>query len=45
MKRVVTSETKTFFQDILGDTSTDYLASVATYVSFCQRDDLDGMGD
>lgn len=29
----VTSATKTYFQDILGDTSTSYLASVATYVS------------
>ena len=45
MKRVVTSETETFFQDILGDTSTDYLASVATYVSFRQRGDMNGMGD
>ena len=30
----VSTATKTYFQNILGDTSTDYLASVATWVSF-----------
>ncbi len=29
---VVTTPTKTYFQNILGDTTTDYLAAVATYV-------------
>jgi hypothetical protein len=29
----VTTPTKTYFQNILGDTTTDYLAAVATYVS------------
>lgn len=28
----VTSATKTYFQTILGDTTSDYLANVATYV-------------
>jgi hypothetical protein len=32
-EHAVTSATTTFFQDILGDTSGDYLANVATYVS------------
>ena len=30
----VSTATKTYFQTILADTSTNYLASVATYVSF-----------
>jgi hypothetical protein len=30
---LVTTPTKTYFQSILGDTTTDYLAAVATYVS------------
>jgi hypothetical protein len=30
---LVTTPTKTYFQNILGDTTTDYLAAVATYVS------------
>jgi hypothetical protein len=33
-KWAVTSATATFFQTILGDTSTSYLANIATYLRF-----------
>ena len=33
-KRIVTSATETYFQNILSDTSSSYLANVATWVKF-----------
>lgn len=46
MKCLVSSATKTYFQNILGDTTSDYLANVATYVCLRKKSIMgwDGMG-